>query len=493
MKKSPSCFFLQFVILPVLLLLPLFSAAADDQDAGKQTGYEDVLSGFDQGGPMAEDILSETGQDETDLLPEWLDFSGEATLSSVWNVNHDAPDTGQTDYRGLSRLRTSLDLTLEARLSGTWRAQISGRGFYDFAYHIEGHSNYTRQVLDEYEDELEFRETYIEGKPLSDLNIRVGRQILVWGNSETFRVTDILNPLDNRDPGLVDIEDLRLPVCMARMDYLWRTASGYYNLTGVVIPEMRFNKAPVYGNDFYPFDRPMPHEKIPAQNFRNSDYALALKGVFRNWDISLYGAYLYDDDPYMEKVGEQAYPVQLPDGSVTWQQVDVYERWHARLWMAGLSANVAVGDWLLKTELARLGGYKYANAEDKKSQTRGLIGFEYMGFTDTTLTLEFTESGIHGFETAMKAAPDFARSTQFQTAFRFTQDRMHNRLELVFVAIAMGVDAKEGLVERLSAAYDITDNFTVTPGCVFYQDGDDPVYEGIHDNNRVFLDFTYAF
>lgn len=486
--RSNKYFF--FMTLTAFLLLPFFSTAAGPE-AGNSTGYEDVLSGFDQDAPLAEDLLPTTETDES-WLP-WLDISGELTLSGVWNINHDAPEADQTDYRGLSRLRTALDLFFEADLSGTWRAQVSGRGFYDFAYHIEGHNAFTREVLDEYEDELEFRESYIEGRVLPGFDIRIGRQIIVWGNSETFRVTDIVNPLDNRDPGLVDVEDLRLPVCMARMDYQWRATSGYYNLTGVIIPELRFNKEPVFDNDFFPFDRPLPHEKIPARNFQNSDYALAFKGVFQNWDFSLYSAYFYSDAPYMKKIGVQSYPFSLPDGSVIWEQVDVYEQWHARLWMAGMSANLAMGDWLLKAELSRSGGHRYANAENRKSQTSGLLGLEYMGFTNTTLTLECMETGIHGFVDAMKSAPDFALSTQFQTAFRFTQDRMHDRLELVAVIMALGVDAKEGLIERLSAAYDITDNFTLTAGCIFYQDGDEPLFDGIHKNNRAFLDFTYAF
>ena len=491
MKRFGLMYFPCCLISAVLFCLPPSPAsAADPADAGAG-GYEDILSGFDQGGLAVDDVVSDQAEDQ--WLPPWLDLSGEVTLSGVWNIAHEAPEGDRTDHRGLSRLRSELDLTLELDLPGTWQGQVSGRGFYDFAYHIEGHDDFTREVLDEYEDELEYRETYIEGKPLTNLDVRVGRQILVWGNSETFRVTDVLNPLDNRDPGLVDIEDLRLPVCMVRTDYHRPVAAGYLDLTGVIIPEMRFNKEPVYGNDFYPFDMPQPHDNIPAQNFENSDYALSLKGVFRNWDFSLYGAYLYNDDGYLKKTGQQAYPVPMADGSVVWQTVDIYERYHARLWMAGLAANFAVGDWLLKTELARLDGYRYLNAENRKAQTRGLIGFEYMGFTDTTLTLEFMETGIHGFNRAMKAAPDYAESTVFQTAFRYTQDLMHNRLELIFVAIVIGLDAKDGLIERLSAAYDITDNLTITAGGVFYQDGESVFNDNIHDNNRIFVDLTYAF
>ena len=66
---------------------------------------------------------------------------------------------------------------------------------------------------------------------------------MVWGKSDNLRVTDVLNPLDNREPGLVDIEDLRLPTTMTKLDlYL-----GDWNLSGMVVHEVRFNKAPALG------------------------------------------------------------------------------------------------------------------------------------------------------------------------------------------------------------------------------------------------------
>ncbi len=474
-----------------MLLLP-FPATADKPAAVTESSYEDILSGFDDDGLLTEDILS--SMDEETAADRWWDLSGSVTLSSVWNIAHESPDHDETDHRGLSRLRTELELVLEADFSDSWRGKLSGRGFYDFAYNIRGRHDYTREVLNDYEDESEFRESYIEGDLTPNLNLRVGRQVLVWGNSETFRVTDILNPLDNRDPGVVDIEYLRLPVFMGRMDYSWRNSSGYYNLTGIIIPELRFNKDPVYGNDFYPFDYPLPHEETPGQTFDKSEFALALKGVFHNWDLSLYGAHFYNDECYLEKAGEITYPVFLPDGSMLWQSIDTYERRHARLWMAGMSVNLAVGDWLFKTELARFDGFKYATTSDEKAQTRALAGFEYTGLTDITLTLEFMQTCIHDFEHCMRSAPDYADSSQLQTSFRYTQDLMNNRLELVFVAIVMGVDAKDGLIERLTASYDVTDNFTVTAGCVFYQEKDnDVIFHNLHDNNRVLLDLKYSF
>ena len=36
---------------------------------------------------------------------------------------------------------------------------------------------------------------------------------------DNLRVTDVLNPMDLRVPGLTDIDDLRLPVTMIKLDY----------------------------------------------------------------------------------------------------------------------------------------------------------------------------------------------------------------------------------------------------------------------------------
>ena len=58
--------------------------------------------------------------------------------------------------RELTRLRSELKLELDADLSPDWQARVSGHGFYDFAYTINGRDNYTDEVLDNYETELEF-------------------------------------------------------------------------------------------------------------------------------------------------------------------------------------------------------------------------------------------------------------------------------------------------------------------------------------------------
>ena len=115
-----------------------------------------------------------------------------------------------------------MNLQLDVDLPWDWKGRVAGFGFYDWAYFANGRDDYTDDVRDIYEWEVDFQEVWVQGSLLDDLDLKVGRQIVNWGRSDTLRVLDVLNPLDNREPGLTDIEDLRRPVSMVKADYyLW--------------------------------------------------------------------------------------------------------------------------------------------------------------------------------------------------------------------------------------------------------------------------------
>jgi len=286
-----------------------------------------------------------------------------------------------TYFGNIQRLRLRGDLQLDLRLPYDWKARAQGFAAYDYAYAIHGRSNYTDPVLQEYEVQAQILDLYVEGSVTSFLDLKLGRQVVNWGRSDTLRVNDILNPLDNREPGLADIENLRLPVTMIKADAYWRQ----WSLSAIVIPEIRFDWDPPPGNDFFPsLDfgpgdlPPLPPPPIPSDVLalippdqlaafqarlaapggrsasssvvieppdrsasrwgETPEFAGAITGIFSGWDVSLYVARVYQNrtTSLVNLPTFNTTPIIRDDDLVT---------------HVGAGGNYTLGGWLLKAEM----------------------------------------------------------------------------------------------------------------------------------------------
>jgi hypothetical protein len=440
------------------------------QEAGTGPGEGDeFLGGFEE--DTDEDNVQEGGEDEK---PSSWSLDGEVTFTTTYNFSPDA----SPPWCGFSMVRPGFEVTLKKKFSPRWQAQASARGFYDLVYVLRGRDDYTQEVLDDYENELEVLDTFVQGSLTKKLDVKIGRQIVVWGPLFNLRVTDILNPLDFRLPGLTDLDDLRLPVTMLKLDYFL----GNWDLSGMWIPEIRFSKRPVFGSDFYPFPVPMPPAEEPDNGFEfdDAEWAAALVGTFSGWDIGFYWAYIYDDQAHMVLVSPGP-----PEKRV---------RQHARNNMLGTAGNVAIGNWLLKGEIALFEGLEYTNTPGVdyfRLDVGG--GVEYSGFHETLISLEAVNRHIFDYNPLLELPGDEVGEDEFQWAFRFVKDFMNDTLTLYLVASTFGVKADDGAFERLAVEYDITDAVSVKGGVVFYQSGDKGRFRDVSQNDRLFLDVRYSF
>ncbi|MCZ6554101.1 MAG: hypothetical protein O7A67_09920, partial [SAR324 cluster bacterium] len=463
------------------------------EGAGEDGGGDDLLDEFSDGG--GDDLLDEFGDGGGDDLldefggegpgaarspgngepfwPAWFDLGGSIALGGAYNYQQEAP----TPQRGLSRLRTTLRLELELDFPASWEAQASGIAFYDAAYELKGRSEFTPEVLDRYEDEVEFRELFVRGSPLSFLDVKVGRQVVVWGFADFIRVVDILNPLENREPGLADIEDLRLPIAMTRIDFFL----GPLSLMGVAVHEIEFNKDPVVGSDFFPFDGPPPPERIPSDTGANTETGFELKGIFSGWDLAFYYAEFFDDSAHTELVVRDGVPQPRLR--------------HSRLTMRGAAVNVALGTWLLKSEAALFDGLEFFSAQGEpfkpKERWDAMVGLDYNGINDTTITVEAVNRRIHDFEPNLDETGEELK----QYALSYRGDFLNQTLTLNGILLLFGNAADEGGVQRYSVEYDVFDAFSVTGGVLIFQSAGDgnPLFQRVRLNDRVFFDIKYSF
>ena len=443
----------------------------------QEANLDDLLGGFDDTPALdvAELDIPKAETPET----SWLSAYGDLSFATAYNYAHEAPEDGQTDYRGLSRARTEADLTLDAAFQNGWRGKLEMELFYDAVYRINGRDDYTDEVLDEYETEAEINEAYLQGSPLNNFDLKIGRQIVVWGKSDNIRITDVINPLDNREPGMIDIEDLRLPVVMTKADYYL----GAWNLSAMLIHESRVQKEVQVGSDFLPihlFPLPggvFPDAVEPDSKIGDPQLALAANGRFSGWDLSLYAARVLDGRWYLH-----------PETS------GGFTRRYDRMNMVGLAANVALGNWLLKTEGAHLSDLRYSSVDGRKKRLDLLVGTEYTGMTDTTLSLEIANRHLYDYEAIMENAPNFAYEDEQQLALRGSYSFNHDKgmLSLLLSRFFADGDTLGGLT-RFWMDYELSDGLNGSIGLVDYTGGAKAVLDALKDNDRVFADITYSF
>jgi len=378
---------------------------------------EGLLSGFDEPtAPPAVDLIA-----VTEVSP--LEWYGSVSLQGEYGYAHSASIAGAPDYRGLSHLRLGADLGFDYRYSPHWQLHGEILGNYDAGYRLNGRDDYDPQLLDEEESELEIGEMWIRGELGSNLDLKLGRQIVVWGKSDNLSVTNILNPIDNRSPGMVDVKDLRLPLMMARLDYYFTGLGGNWGMSAIAIPEISFNKNPASGSEFYIL-QPAADEEIPDNGLDNSEYAVALNGLFSGWDLSLYRAQLYDDNPYFTT--EEGTPQLL----------------HSRIQMNGLAANGVSGGWLFKGELGHLRNLRYSNTTQSYRRVDMLLGVEYAGIKETSVSVEWVQRNIVNHDSVLQLTGVDKQTHQLALSVR--QDRMHDRLHLVGLVLLNDLSTDSG-------------------------------------------------
>ena len=443
---------------------------------GDEHSYPDLQEFEDIGDvPEGFDLEPATGSDpeiDRDDLPERLRISGSLSERLVLNFAHDPPPPGGVDHRGLSSLRSRLDLRIDADLGADWQLRTGGHFWIDHAIRINGRSGYPQGFLDEYEQEAELGELFIRGPVSETTDLTIGRQIVIWGRSDHFRVVDILNPLDNRLPGMTDIEDIRLPLAMARID----VHSNPWTVSVVAVLERRFDKLPVPGSDFFTGASPLPPRDVPARTFGAPEAALAVTGVFPNWDLSLYAANVHDDRPHVERTA---------DGP---------RLRHNRIRMVGAAGNIVSGNWLLKAEAAVQSGLRFSNVPDKGFTLLSVLaGAEYSGFVDTSIAVEAVNHHIADFDDRLSALPDDRRRNEPASAIRVSRRFQNDSFEVTLLALNFGLKGENGGIQRVQLSYDWTDSIDLTAGVVMYRAGKKSPFRGIGKNDRVFLSLNHHF
>ena len=452
-------------LFSLLLATVLFADAADDllegfdEPAQAKSKVDDVMDGFDDA-PSADagdDIMegfdepSQVSENDTqESLLQRYGLEGKFTQSAAYSFHNDAP------HDGLSALKSLLFLEYNYDLPKGYKLKINGNAFYDFSYLIKGHDDFSPEDVDVLESEIELFDAYVQGSLSDKLDIKLGHQVVVWGKSDTIRITDVINPLDNRRPAMTDIEDLRLPEAMVKLDYYhdnWR-------ISPIMIVQQRFNKNPPFRGDFNPSPKKFPVQHKP----HSPSYALNVAGEFSGFDVDFYLADIYAQDE-----------LGLP-----------FINHSKKMKMFGSALNYVYESWLLKGEFAYKKDFRFLQTGDATfDRVDSLIGFEYNGIADTKLSYDFANKHMTQTNKA------FEQDT-YQHAFRATSDFLNATLHGNYLIALFGEKLDEGGFQRAWVKYDIADGISANLGLVDYIGGS-KMFDAIDDNDMLFVDVSYSF
>ena len=425
---------------------------------------DDLLDGFEE----SSSIIT-----ESDRLSLPTGLAGSTGINIAYAYAQSDPNPDKPDYRGLRKLRLYLQLDYQYDLTPSIRFFVDGKAFRDLAYQFLDREEYSEEYLTAYEQETELRETFLSTSLGPNIDVKFGRQIKVWGKADLLSVVDVLNPTDNREPGLIDIDDSRLPVTMTQIDYY----TGAWNLNLVLIHEIRFGKSPEFGSEFYFADVESSPKEIPTE----TEYGAALNGRFTGWDLSFYAASVYNDQGRADGSFQPSLGV-FPDRVI-----------HDRLQLLGTAFSTVTGSWIVRGEIADVQGLRFTNFSKTFSRQDHVFGVEYSGISDGALSFELAWEWIREFETTLEEAPNEQEQSTVTTAIRFQQDFLNQTLSFNVIAFQFGEFGSSGSSQRIGLDYDWADGLNVGGGILLYHEGDTSYSKRIANNDRLFAGLKYSF
>ena len=152
-----------------------------------------------------------------------------------------------------SKARLRGEASRQGQFNENVKWKISGRADYDAVYDFSGF--YPPDVKRDQRYEFTLRENYLDVSA-GNLEVRLGRQHVVWGEMVGLFVADVVSARDLREFILPEpeLEMLRIPQWAARAEYFMNDVKA--ELLWIPLPS--FNNIGKPGADFFPYPIPGP-------------------------------------------------------------------------------------------------------------------------------------------------------------------------------------------------------------------------------------------
>ena len=289
------------------------------------------------------------------------------------------------------------------------------------------------------------------------LDLRAGRQIIVWGVADALRLTDIISPMDYTEFLAQDYDDIRIPVDGLRVRY----SRERWCLEAVAIPVSSFFELPTDAQNPWSVGA-LTIAPEPSHRIYNMEYGGRLSFFLSGIDFSLSALHTWNKMPVMHNgIGE-----------------------YKRMTMVGGDLSVPVGQFVVRSEVAEyldeaqptVGLQEITRA----ASTNALVALDWYAGNDWSLSAQYAHKYV---------AKGKHRNTGLAT-FRVSKDLLHNTLALqsfAYIDVTNG-----GIYNRLSADYALNDQLHTALGYDYFH-ADRGTFMVYNDNSEIFLKLKYSF
>lgn len=397
------------------------------------------------------------------------------------------------------------------------------RWFYDAVYKLENAydddpkwESKTNKKL-KYPEKMQWlRECYLD--VLTDkVDLRLGKQQVVWGAADGVRILDIVNPLDYREWTLKDYVDSRIPLWMVNAE-----ASIVDNgqLQLLLVPDYAPNYYPPAGAPFTLRTVRLGAEQVksleaigvtlstvdekPAHTFRNTKVGLRWRNIIEGHALEYTLNYLhtYDFASYvygLKRIGAQW---EIPRRA---EQIEVFGGTFSKTITEGIMIPGLAKGWTLRGEFAYIKGGAMNYGTDRTivgaadvNMYNYVLGFDKNFWTNWQFSTQFIQ-----MITKPESPFDKRLYTLLNGATRgpldevetivtlmLATDFMHERLKPQ-VLILYGDDNDWRISPKLS--YEISDQWLATLGLHFFEGKEQHLNGQFDKNDEIFCELKYTF
>ncbi|MDZ7792749.1 MAG: DUF1302 family protein [Spirochaetia bacterium] len=352
---------------------------------------------------------------------------------------------------------------------------------------MEGWGEDTHIMLNPYayigadgEPEIGMREAYLD-LYFPSMDIRVGKQAIVWGEAEGAFITDIVSPQDLRSFILADFTEIRMGVPAVKADYF----AGPLTFEAVWLPRFIPTELPDQSSIWYTDQMNMMSvPELPSDDLENSELFGKVSYFGAAFNGELMAGYAWDDNPVLEGSAPN------PDAS--------YQRYT----VVGGSFSTTLGSVVLRSEAAAYLNKAFTSLENPGTplaafatsdyhQLHGLAGLDWSLF-GVDMSSQYILQYIHDYDAAL-----MSDEYDHTLTFRMRDSNMAQTLTWeLFTYVGFDPEDIENSTDALlrpSLTYSIEDGVEIQSGVEIFLGDEAGNFGKYEDNTMAYVSLRWYF